>query len=138
MENYSYQRFYFLYSQEDPNIDKKTLLKCIKQVNKLYPSIKISALTQILLSKYEFLTINVKSGTSGYMFDWWYSKPDLNNFYPLSLNKKKLLPYYATNFNAVEINSTFYKLPSSPAIQVWYDKYGRQLNLEKIFNDNYL
>ncbi len=40
-------------------------------------------------------------GTSGFAYNSW--KPD---FYPQSLSNAKRLPYYATRFNAVEVNCT--------------------------------
>ena len=46
-------------------------------------------------------------GTSGYSF------PDsLNAFYPSRILKKDWLRYYVLNFNAVEINSTYYRILS--------------------------
>jgi uncharacterized protein YecE (DUF72 family) len=49
-------------------------------------------------------------GTSGYSFDDW-----VGDFYPLDLPKGKRLDYYKYFFNAVEINSTYYRIPH-PAV----------------------
>jgi len=49
-------------------------------------------------------------GTSGYSFDDWQTV-----FYPPDLPKGKRLDYYKEHFNAVEINSTYYRIPH-PAV----------------------
>lgn len=45
-------------------------------------------------------------GTSGYSYDDWKAR-----WYPPALSRSKMLEYYAERFNAVEINSTFYRIP---------------------------
>lgn len=55
-------------------------------------------------------------GTSGYQYDHWRSL-----FYPEKLPKKDWLGYYADRFGAVEINSTFYSLPSEQTVRGWCD-----------------
>jgi uncharacterized protein YecE (DUF72 family) len=45
-------------------------------------------------------------GTSGYSFRDW-----VGPFYPPGIPSGKMLDYYATRFRAVEINSTYYRLP---------------------------
>lgn len=120
MNSYSLDRLLFLYSQEYPDVDSKIITNCVQKVQKKYPKIHVS---QIILSQYELSvgTKNIYSGTSGYMFDWWFSKPTYNNFYPPTIKKDSLLQYYAKNFKSVEINSTFYKLPSPKNVQAWYN-----------------
>jgi len=49
-------------------------------------------------------------GTSGYSFDDWQTV-----FYPPDLPKGKRLDFYKEHFNAVEINSTYYRIPH-PAV----------------------
>jgi uncharacterized protein YecE (DUF72 family) len=44
-------------------------------------------------------------GTSGYSF------PDWTTFYPPGIPQGQMLNYYAQRFSAVEINSTYYRLP---------------------------
>lgn len=44
-------------------------------------------------------------GTSGFKFDDWKG-----SFYPAGLKEKDWLSYYARHFNALEINSSFYRL----------------------------
>ena len=45
-------------------------------------------------------------GTSGYSFDDW-----LGRFYPPGIPRGQMLNYYVQRFPAVEINSTYYRLP---------------------------
>ncbi len=51
-------------------------------------------------------------GTSGYSYDDWRG-----TFYPKGLRKSDMLPFYAGRFPAVEINSTYYRIPSASAMQ---------------------
>lgn len=45
-------------------------------------------------------------GTSGYSFQDW-----IGPFYPEGIQKGKMLDYYKEHFPAVEINSTYYRIP---------------------------
>jgi uncharacterized protein YecE (DUF72 family) len=47
-------------------------------------------------------------GTSGYDYPEW--KPD---FYPAKTSRAKFLEYYATQFNALELNGTYYRMPTA-------------------------
>lgn len=49
-----------------------------------------------------------------------WNKQDLKGFYPRGT--KDELIYYATQFNSVELNATFYKSPSAEQVRVWKDK----------------
>lgn len=53
-------------------------------------------------------------GTSGWQYDHWFGP-----FYPQDLDKKKLLLYYADHFQTVEINNTFYQLPTEKTLVTW-------------------
>lgn len=55
-------------------------------------------------------------GCSGFHYKDWKEK-----FYPKDLPQNKWLRYYADHFNTVEINNTFYKLPSEKTIKTWKD-----------------
>ena len=55
-------------------------------------------------------------GTSGWHYDHWRHR-----FYPEKLTKTKWLEFYATNFTTVELNNSFYKLPSEVAFATWRD-----------------
>jgi len=54
-------------------------------------------------------------GTSGWHYDDW-----LGRFYPENLPKTKWLEFYARHFNTLELNNTFYHLPSENAFKNWY------------------
>ncbi|HJQ35953.1 MAG TPA: DUF72 domain-containing protein [Thermoanaerobaculia bacterium] len=53
-------------------------------------------------------------GTSGYSYKEWKG-----TFYPDDLPASKMLPFYARNFGAVEINNTFYRMPTESLIKKW-------------------
>ncbi|MBV8675404.1 MAG: DUF72 domain-containing protein [Acidobacteriaceae bacterium] len=57
---------------------------------------------------------NIYLGCSGWAYPSW--KPD---FYPASVSAKKLLEYYATRLNSVEVNYTFRSLPSETTVLSW-------------------
>ena len=54
-------------------------------------------------------------GTSGFSYREW--KP---LFYPHDVSDKGFLSYYVTRLNAVEIDSTFYRIPSPKTVAAWY------------------
>ncbi|WP_460472851.1 DUF72 domain-containing protein [Emticicia fontis] len=43
-------------------------------------------------------------------------------FYPDNLTSKDYLTFYAENFNSVEINSTFYRKPTTKTLLSWYEQ----------------
>ena len=47
-------------------------------------------------------------GTSGYSFQDWK-----RHFYPEDIKNHEMLDFYARHFNAVEINSTYYRMPET-------------------------
>lgn len=49
----------------------------------------------------------------------WNSK-DLKNFYPDGIGDE--LTYYASQFNSVEMNGTFYNTPNQDQVAKWHDK----------------
>jgi len=53
-------------------------------------------------------------GTSGFSYREWKGE-----FYPGNLPDKQMLPFYATQFPAVEIDSTFYRMPTAKALEAW-------------------
>ncbi len=61
--------------------------------------------------------MRVKVGTSGFSFDGWKG-----SFYPAGLPASGFLAYYASKLSAVEINNTFYKLPTEKALADWASK----------------
>jgi len=55
-------------------------------------------------------------GTSGWHYDHWRGR-----FYPEKLTKAKWLEFYAGHFATVELNNSFYRLPSEAAFAAWRD-----------------
>ncbi len=53
-------------------------------------------------------------GTSGFSYKEW--KPI---FYPEGLPEKQFLPYYSVRLNSVEIDYTFYRMPTAKTIEGW-------------------
>lgn len=56
-------------------------------------------------------------GTSGYVYKHWKGL-----FYPPKLPTKQWLPYYARVFSTVELNNTFYCLPTPEAVDAWREQ----------------
>ena len=55
-------------------------------------------------------------GTSGWHYEHWRGR-----FYPEKLTKAKWLKFYASHFTTVELNNSFYRLPSEAAFATWRD-----------------
>jgi len=53
-------------------------------------------------------------GCSGWYYNHWHSL-----FYPAELPKSEWLPFYAKQFNTVELNSSFYHIPSEETLKKW-------------------
>jgi uncharacterized protein YecE (DUF72 family) len=53
-------------------------------------------------------------GTSGFQYDEWKG-----TFYPQTLSKAKMLPYYAGRFDTTEINYSFRRIPSEKTLTNW-------------------
>lgn len=68
------------------------------------------------ISRRGVVLVNYYIGTSGWHYDDWRGR-----FYPEKLPKSQWLEYYAEHFPTVELNNTFYRLPSEKAIVNWYD-----------------
>nr|MDO8109343.1 DUF72 domain-containing protein [Candidatus Sigynarchaeota archaeon] len=56
-------------------------------------------------------------GCSGWSYPGWKS-----TFYPKGLTSSNELGYYATAFDTIEIDSTFYTIPSPDVVTTWRDK----------------
>jgi uncharacterized protein YecE (DUF72 family) len=54
------------------------------------------------------------TGTSGFAYKEWKG-----SFYPEDLPESKMLAYYAEHFATVEINNTFYRMPSEKVLHDW-------------------
>jgi uncharacterized protein YecE (DUF72 family) len=58
--------------------------------------------------------MDVRVGTSGYNYPEWKG-----TFYPADLKPAKMLSFYAERFSTVEINATFYRMPTPTTVQSW-------------------
>jgi len=56
----------------------------------------------------------LRVGTSGWSYEHWSG-----GFYPAHLPASDRLRYYAAHFDTVEVNATFYRLPSASAVSTW-------------------
>jgi uncharacterized protein YecE (DUF72 family) len=61
------------------------------------------------------LTFNI--GCSGWSYEGWKG-----NFYPKDMENKDYLSYYSKFFKFVEIDSTYYHIPSRSSVRSWKDK----------------
>lgn len=55
------------------------------------------------------------TGCSGFYYKEWK-----NIFYPAGLPAKDWFKYYCKHYNTIEINSTFYRIPSPASLERWY------------------
>ena len=60
---------------------------------------------------------NVYIGTSGWSYKGW-----AKTLYPEEVPNKRQFEFYATQFRTVEINATFYRLPTTKMVRGWRDK----------------
>lgn len=60
---------------------------------------------------------NIYIGTSGYSYPHWKKV-----FYPEDLKQSEWFDFYLKEFNTVEINVTFYRLPPKDMFNRWYPK----------------
>jgi uncharacterized protein YecE (DUF72 family) len=58
--------------------------------------------------------LKIRAGTSGYAYPAWKG-----SFYPEDLPAKSFLPYYGGRFDAVEINNSFYRMPTEKNLGAW-------------------
>jgi uncharacterized protein YecE (DUF72 family) len=56
-------------------------------------------------------------GTSGWQYRDWRGA-----FYPKELPQREWLPYFARNFETVEVNNSFYRLPERETFERWRDQ----------------
>jgi uncharacterized protein YecE (DUF72 family) len=59
----------------------------------------------------------VRVGCSGWVYPHWRER-----LYPKGLPQRQWLTYYAEHFDTVEINNTFYRLPSPSAVEGWVEQ----------------
>jgi uncharacterized protein YecE (DUF72 family) len=59
----------------------------------------------------------VRVGTSGWVYPAWRGR-----FYPEDVREKDRLAWYAGRFDTVEVNGSFYRLPTTAATAAWADQ----------------
>jgi uncharacterized protein YecE (DUF72 family) len=59
----------------------------------------------------------LRLGTSSFTAQGWNL-----SFYPPGTNSRDYLTYYATQFDTVEVDATFYAIPSISTVHGWYKK----------------
>lgn len=58
--------------------------------------------------------MEIRIGTSGFHYKHW-----VGTFYPPKTAASKMLEYYLRYFDTVELNNSFYRLPTEEAFQSW-------------------
>ena len=58
--------------------------------------------------------MRIRVGTSGWNYPEWKG-----TFYPADMKPAAMLPYYAGRFGTVEVNATFYRMPTAKAVAGW-------------------
>jgi uncharacterized protein YecE (DUF72 family) len=58
--------------------------------------------------------MKVRIGTSGFAYKEWKG-----SFYPKTIAADAMLPFYASRFGTVEINNTFYRMPTGKVVAGW-------------------
>lgn len=61
--------------------------------------------------------MKIYTGTSGYGYREWKGL-----FYPEKISPKEMLRFYAERFSAVEINNTFYHMPTAGVLDSWAEQ----------------
>ena len=62
-------------------------------------------------------------GCQGWNYDDWTTKADGDTiFYPRGTKSNEMLALYAEIFDSIEVDSTFYAIPSASSIESWYKK----------------
>ena len=64
-----------------------------------------------------YMIMEVLIGTSGYDYPEWKGI-----FYPPDLKRKDFLSYYASQFNALELNNTFYNMPTADRLLSFWER----------------
>ena len=62
------------------------------------------------------MTCDIRIGTSGYHYRHW-----IGPFYPPKTSTAKMLEYYVRHFDTLELNNSFYRLPTVNAFECWRD-----------------
>ncbi len=74
-------------------------------------------------SEIQNLKSKIKIGCQGWNYDDWITKADGRTvFYPRGTRSNEMLAHYAQIFETIEVDSTFYAIPASSAVENWYKK----------------
>jgi uncharacterized protein YecE (DUF72 family) len=73
-----------------------------------------NTMPNVELQKQVGATMQFFIGTSGYSYKEWKG-----SFYPKDLRADDMLAFYAQHFAAVEINGSFYRLPTADTVKAW-------------------
>src|SRR6266850_8575754 len=60
---------------------------------------------------------DIRIGTSAFTAAGW-----VGSFYPKGMKSTEYLSFYATKFDAVELDNTFYATPAVSTVKGWYAK----------------
>ncbi len=62
------------------------------------------------------MTLKLHLGTLGWSYPFWRG-----SFYPPRAKAADYLSYYASQFNTVEVDSTFYRIPTAETVHNWHN-----------------
>jgi uncharacterized protein YecE (DUF72 family) len=65
---------------------------------------------------YAAMAAEIRIGTSGWHYKHW-----LGTFYPADLRASQMFEFYQRTFDTVELNNSFYRLPTTDAFEAWRD-----------------
>jgi len=60
------------------------------------------------------MSYEIRIGTSGYHYQHWKGP-----FYPKTTSSNEMLTFYAKHFDTVELNNSFYRIPTEAAFDEW-------------------
>jgi uncharacterized protein YecE (DUF72 family) len=65
----------------------------------------------------------IHTGCQGWNYDDWTTKAAGDTiFYPRGTKSNEMLAFYSQIFDTIEVDSTFYAIPSSSSVEGWYKK----------------
>ena len=64
---------------------------------------------------------DIRIGTSGYHYKHWVGR-----YYPADIKPAKMLEHYLRDFDTLELNNTFYRLPEESAFDNWRESTPRE------------
>ncbi len=80
-----------IHSQKEEKVSQKSLETCVP-----------------------FMTCEIRIGTSGYHYKHWQGP-----FYSKKISPDEMLDFYSQHFDTVELNNSFYRLPTEAAFDNW-------------------